>query len=73
MRFGPYRSISGRVGHRDEWINIVVVTLGPIRLADDPTGVVNYSAYLETDRAHFFQDLHSFRSFLQNIHMIGPA
>ena len=72
MRFGPYRSISGRVDHRDGWIDIVVVTQGPIRLPDDPTGVVNYGAFLETDRADFSQDLRSFRSFLRNIHLTGP-
>jgi hypothetical protein len=54
LRFGPYRSISGRVDQRDGWIDIVVVTQGPIRLPEDPTGMVNYSVSLETDRAHFF-------------------
>jgi hypothetical protein len=72
LRFGPYRSISGRVDHHDGWIDIVVVAQGPIQLPDNPTGVVNYSVSLQTDRPHFMQDLSSFRRFLRSIRLIRP-
>lgn len=72
LRIGAGPNAVARVNHANGWIDIDVLTQGgraPDQAADDPTGAVNYSAWLHTDRAHMKADFRRFKSVLRSVRL----
>jgi hypothetical protein len=69
-------SISARADNSDGWTEIVVLAQGgrfPRQKAGDDTKAINYDITLSTNRAHFKDDLQTFRNFLKTLQLKPPS